>query len=124
LRALDGGLDLGARADDAGVGHQAFAVGVVEQGDLCRIEIGEGGAQGFALSEDGDPGQPRLEPVQHQLLPQGARVVLGHAPFRVVIGDVERVGSAPGAAMRGFGHGLILAAARRSRKRARLQINR
>jgi hypothetical protein len=40
-----------------------------------------------------------LEAVQHQLLPQGAGVVLGHAPFLVMIGDIERIGPAPGAAV-------------------------
>ena len=57
----------------------------------------EGGAERLALAQYGDPGQPGLEPVQHQLLPQRTSIPLGHAPFGVVVGHVQRVGPAPAA---------------------------
>src|SRR3989344_2877356 len=70
-----------------------------------RVEAVEGVADALALAENGDPGEARLHAVEHQLLPQGAGVVLGHAPFVVVVGDVERIGPAPGAAVKRVGHG-------------------
>ena len=51
-----------------------------------------------ALAQDGDPRQARLKAVEHQLLEQRAVVLFGHAPFLVVIGDIERVHARPGAA--------------------------
>ena len=41
---------------------------------------------------------PAWKPSSRQLLEQRAVVALGHAPFGVVVGDVERVGARPGAA--------------------------
>ena len=97
-RAPDRRVDLGTRAYDTRIGQQPRPVRLAVAGDLLRIEVIEGGAERLALLENGDPRQPGLEPVQHQLLPQGAGVVLGHAPFGVVIGDIQRVGPAPSAA--------------------------
>jgi len=105
--ALDGGVDLGPRADDAGIVQQALAVGLAVAGDLLRVETVEGGAEGRALFQDGDPRQARLESVQHQLFPEGARVTFGHAPFLVVIGDIEGVGAAPATAAGRVGHGRV-----------------
>src|SRR5678816_1693574 len=65
-----------------------------------RIEIVEGGAEGLALAQDGDPGKSCLESFKHQLLKQSAGVGLRHAPLLVVIGDIERVRSRPWAALR------------------------
>jgi hypothetical protein len=96
-RAKDGGFNFGASADDAGVLHEAFDVGFFEAGDFGRVELVEGGTEGFALAEDGDPGEPGLEALEHEELPEGAGVGFGDAPFLVVVGEVERVGSGPGA---------------------------
>ena len=67
--------------------------------DLLGIEAVERGAEGRALAQDRDPGEPRLEAVEHELLEQRPVVVFGHAPFLVVIGDIERIGARPGAAL-------------------------
>ena len=58
----------------------------------------EGGAEGFALAEDGDPGESGLEALEHEEFPEGTGVGFGHAPFLVVVGEVERVAAGPGAA--------------------------
>jgi len=84
--ALDGRLDLGAGADDAGVGHQSVHVRRAEPGDLGGVEPGERLAKGLAFSQHRDPGQPGLKALQHQHLPEHAGVLLRHAPLLIVIG--------------------------------------
>ena len=66
--------------------------------DLLRREAVERAAESFALPQDGDPGKSRLKSVEHELLVERAVVALGHAPFLIVIGDIERVGAGPRAA--------------------------
>src|SRR5262249_39228362 len=90
-------LDLQAVAHDAGVLHQRLDLLRREARDLLRREAGEGAAEIVALAQDGDPGQPGLEAVEDELFEQRAVVVFRHAPFLVVIGDVERVLLGPGA---------------------------
>jgi len=94
----DGGFDLGAGTDDAGVGEEALDVGLVEAGDLPGVEVAEGLAEGVALAQDGEPGKASLEAVEHELLPERAAVVLGDAPLFVVVGLHERIVFGPGAA--------------------------
>src|SRR5262249_26747883 len=65
---------------------------------LLGLEAVEGAAEILALAQDGDPGQSGLEAVEDELLIERAVIVFGHAPFLVVIGDVERVLLGPGAA--------------------------
>src|SRR5262249_42899680 len=96
--ALDRTLDLGAVADDADIVHQRKdLLGVVAR-DLRRFEIVEGAAEVVALAQDGDPGQPGLEPVEDQLFVERAVVIFGYTPFAVVIGDVKGILARPGAA--------------------------
>jgi hypothetical protein len=78
-------------AHNARIGQQAGHVGVREPRHSLRIEACKGRAERLALAQDGDPGQPGLKPVENQLFPQRAAVALGHAPFFVMIGDIERV---------------------------------
>ena len=101
-RVGDRRLDLQPVAHDAGVGHQALDVGRGVTGDLVSVEIVEGAAVVLALLQDRDPAQPRLRTLEHQHLEEVTVVVVGHAPFEVVVGGVERIGAAPGAAV---GHG-------------------
>ena len=102
-RRADRALDLGAVAHDAGVLHQPLDLLRRVARDLLRLEIVEGAAEIVALAQDGDPRQPGLEAVEHQLLVERAVVVFRHAPFLVVIGDVERVLLRPGAALEAVG---------------------
>src|SRR5262245_5721775 len=96
--AGDRAFDLGAVAYDADIVHQRVnLLGVVTR-DLLRPEIVEGFAKVVALAQDGDPRQASLESVEDQLFIQRAVVIFRHAPFGVVIGDVERVFARPGAA--------------------------
>ena len=78
--------------------------GVVAR-DLLRIETVEGGAEGGALAQDGDPRQAGLEAVERELLEQGAVVPFRNAPLLVVIGEIERVDARPRAAMKPVGMG-------------------
>ena len=68
-----------------------------------RVEAVERFAEGRALAQDGDPGEPGLEAVEHELLEHRPIVVFGHAPFLVVIGDVERIDARPRAARQSVG---------------------
>ena len=78
--------------------------GVVAR-DLLRVEAVEGGAEGGALAQDRDPRQAGLEAVERELLEQGAIVPFRHAPFLVVIGEIERVDPWPRAASEPVGMG-------------------
>ncbi len=89
--AADRCVDLGGGADDGGVGEQARTVVLAEPRHDLRVEPGEGAPERLALAQDGDPRQAGLEAVEHQLGPEGLRVPLGHAPFLVVIGLIERI---------------------------------
>ena len=71
---------------------------VVVARDLLRLEIVEGFAEIVALAQDRDPRQAGLETVEDQLFVERAVVIFRHAPFGVVIGDVERIFAGPGAA--------------------------
>ena len=96
-------LDLHAVAHDAGVLHQPLDLLRRVARDLLRLEAVEGAAEVVALAQDGDPGQPGLEAVEHELFVERAVVVFRHAPFLVVIGDVERVLLRPRAALETVG---------------------
>ena len=84
--------------------EQARDIRIAVAGDDRRIEIGKRAPIVLALPQDGDPRQPRLRAFEDQELEQFAVVVAGHAPFLVVVFDIERVVSAPGAAI-DLGHG-------------------
>src|SRR5690606_26156459 len=95
-----------------------------------EVEPVEGAPEVLALAQDGEPGQPRLEAFQAELLEEP--LVLGHrtAPLLVVIVLVVRQARLPPAApqavtaeqqsvVRSFGHAERSAALRRRRRRAR-----
>ncbi len=65
-RGLDGGFNLGARANDAGILKQALDVGFFEAGDLGGIESFEGFAEGVALAQHDNPGQAGLKSFEHE----------------------------------------------------------
>src|SRR5262249_44643305 len=75
--------------------HQALFVLRAIAGDLVRIEIVECRAEIVALAQDGDPGKTRLESIQHQFFVKRAMVIFRHAPFVVVIRDIDRVFAGP-----------------------------
>ena len=92
------------------IDNESRDVGGVEARDDLGIKSLEGFAEGVALAQDGQPGQAGLEAVQHELFPERAAVVLGHAPFLVVVGAEKWVILGPGAAVTRIGHGEKLGA--------------
>src|SRR6516164_9568363 len=101
LRREHGAFDLCAIADDAGILHQPLDLFRRVTGNLFRREAVKGAAKILALAQNRDPGEAGLETVEHELFIERAIVVFGHAPFLVVIGDIERVVLRPGAAQEG-----------------------
>ncbi len=91
-------LDLGAVAHDAGVGHQALDLWLAVARDFFRRKTVEGAAEIFALAQDGDPRQSGLKAVEHELFVKRAVIIFRHAPFLVVIGEIERIVFRPRAA--------------------------
>ena len=78
--------------------HQPFdVVGVEGRDDDRRIESGEHLAEARALAQDRDPGQSRLEAFQRHLLEECAVAVQRPAPLLVVVAQIFRVVTRPGA---------------------------
>src|SRR5262249_44219637 len=102
-RGEDRALDLHAVAHDAGILHQLLDLSRRVARDFRGLEGVEGAPEILALAQDGDPGQPGLEAVENELLVERAVVVFRHAPFLVVIGDVERILLRPGTAFEAVG---------------------
>ena len=102
-------------ADDARVGHQPGAVGVVEAGDLLGVEPGERLTEGGPLAQDRDPGEPGLEGLEGDPLEEGRLAVDRDAPLVVVVGEVLGCRTGPGAAR---AHRPGRRAARRGRRRS------
>lgn len=99
LGVLAHGLELEAVADDAGVLHQGFFdVLVGKCGQALHIEAEQHLTVAFALLQHGDPRQAGLEGFKQQQLEQHLGVALRHAPFLVVVSDIQRVVRTPGAA--------------------------
>jgi kumamolisin len=91
----DSGFDLCSRTDDAAVVEQAFHVGFLKSGDSLGVKVLERAPERRSSAKDERPGQSRLEPVEHELFPESAAVVLRDAPFFVVIRAEQRVGFCP-----------------------------
>ena len=102
-RRAHGAFDLQAIAHDAGILHQRLDLLRRVARDLLRRETVEGLAEIVALAQDRDPGQPGLETVEDELFEQRAVVEFRHAPFVIVIGDVERIVLRPRAALQAVG---------------------
>ena len=99
---VDRGLDLAPVADDARIREQALDVVPVERGDATDRESRERPPEGLALAQDRQPREPCLEPLERQQLEHGIVTPCLAAPLVVVVGAVERVGSAPAAACGSF----------------------
>ena len=85
-------------ADDAGVAQQAGNIPHPESGDYRGVETGETGPEALPLPQDGQPGEPGLEPLEADLLEQADVVHDGVPPLVVVIGPVDLRLVAPPAA--------------------------
>ncbi|MNP44824.1 hypothetical protein D3C76_1387010 [compost metagenome] len=95
---LPGRIQLGAIADDARVLHAFLDLLVAHPRQSFGIETEQHFAVALALLQHGDPRQPGLESFQQQQFEQRLRVALWHAPFGVVVVDVQRIVIAPEAA--------------------------
>src|SRR5256885_3932698 len=82
---VDGRVDLGPVADDAGVSHKSTCIASAETGDDLRVEPAKRGAEVLALAEDGQPAEARHKAFEHQLLEQAVVVIDRPAPLHVVI---------------------------------------
>ena len=99
LGVLPGSAELETVANDAGILHQGVLdVLVSQRGQALHIETKQHLAVALALLEYGDPRQACLEAFKQQQLKQRLRVALRHAPFLIVVGDIQRIVGAPEAA--------------------------
>ena len=98
------GFQFAAMADHAGIFHERVDLLVVEAGDLADIEVREGLSVMLTLLQDGDPGESSLRAFEDELFEELSVVADGHAPLVVVVGDIERIVSAPEAAWLRLGH--------------------
>src|SRR5690606_31537839 len=99
LRVVDGRFDLAAMADDAGIAEQPLDDARAHLRHARDLEAVEGLAEVLALSEDGEPAQPRLEPFETELFEQPCVGRDRPAPFLVVVADVNLLAPRPAAAM-------------------------
>src|SRR5262249_51643101 len=106
LRVVDGRLDLPAVPHDARIAEQPRDVARAEAGDALEREVREHLPEPRALPEDGQPREPRLEPLEADLLEEPPVLAHGEAPLAIVVGDVEQVGPAPRAARAAVGRAL------------------
>ena len=92
-------LDLGAVADDAGVGQQPRRRRPRRSRRPCRCRSSANASpERRPLAQDGQPGQPGLERLQGQPLVERVVAAQRPAPLGVVVGGVVRGARAPGAA--------------------------
>ncbi len=92
------GMQFQAIADDPGIEHQLFDVGVAHGRDFVHIEAEQHLPVVLAFLQDGDPGQPGLEPFEQKQLEQTLPIAQRHAPLLIVISHVQRIVVAPKAA--------------------------
>ena len=98
------GFEFAAVTHQARVLHEDVDFPGVEAGELADVEARQRLPVVVSLPQHGDPGEAGLGAFEDELFEESAVVPHGHAPFFVVIGDVERVFSAPEAACLRLGH--------------------
>ena len=84
-------MDFKKMADDAGIQHQSFDVLIGHGGDGDRITLMEGIAVVFTFLEHSNPRQTRLLTLQADHLKEFFTIFLRHAPFLVVIVDIQLI---------------------------------
>ena len=90
-RVVDHGLDLAAVPDDPCVAEQPLDVALAEACDRVDVPAGERRSVTLALAQDRRPREAGLRALEVEELEERPLVVNGHAPFLVVVGDVERI---------------------------------
>ncbi len=96
-RVRDDSLDLQPMPDDGRIREQTLDICRAELRHGLGVEVRERPAKRFALAEDRQPGKPRLEPLETELLEQAALVGDRASPLAVVIVavDLDVVAEAP-----------------------------
>lgn len=94
-RISDHRLDLAAMAHDRGIGTQPGDIRLTEAGKGKRIKVLKGAPQMPPLAQDQAPGKPGLEALKTEFLEQQPIVRRRPAPFRIVIGLIERIAHTP-----------------------------
>lgn len=97
-RIGDGRFDLAAMPDNARIGKQLHELLLIVMRDFFWLEAVEGFAEALAFAKDGEPGQTGLETLQDQLLEELGVARFRNAPLFVVVANVKRVATCPGAA--------------------------
>src|SRR5207249_10940077 len=90
-----GALDLEPVANDSWIGEQSLDASRREARHALRLEVRKRLTIGVALVEDRRPAQAGLSALEREQLEQCTIVMLGNAPFAVVIHDIHR-GARPG----------------------------
>ncbi len=98
LGIATGGLELEAVADDARVEHQLVDFRVAHLRHALHIEAVQHFPVALAFAQNGDPGQPGLEPFEQKQLEQTLRIAQRRAPLLIVISHVQRIVRTPKAA--------------------------
>ena len=110
----DGGLEFAAMADQPGVLHEGVDFLRIEARDFLGVEPCKGFAVVLALTQDRQPREAGLRTFEDELFEVQSIIVHRHAPFFVMVGDVQRVIAAPKATRLGLRHGQPLADSPRS----------
>lgn len=93
-----GTIYLTAIANDPGVLKQGIQLPVFVARNFIRVETVEKFSIALPLSQDRDPGEASLCPLEKQKLEELAFIAHGYSPFVIMIVDVERITAAPVAA--------------------------
>ena len=98
------GFQFAAMADHAGIFHERVDLLGVKARDLADVEVREGLSVMLTLLQDGDPGESSLRAFEDELFEELSVVTHGYAPFVIMIGDIQRIVSAPEATRLRLGH--------------------
>jgi hypothetical protein len=96
---------LASGPDESGVLHEPIDFLRIEARDFLGLELREGFTVVLALTQDCQPREAGLRTFEDELFEVQSVIVHRHAPFFVMVGDVERIVSAPEAASLGLSHG-------------------
>lgn len=86
-----GGGNFETVAHNARILQKLLVLGLVVASDDRRVKAIKGGAEVFALAQNGEPAQPGLKAIENDELEVFGVVVNRHPPLGVVVGDFNRV---------------------------------
>ncbi len=98
LGIAPGRIELEAVADDAGVEHQLIDFCIAHLRHALHVKAEQHLPVALAFAQNGDPGQPGLEPFEQKQLEQTLRIAQRRAPLLIVISHVQRIVRTPKAA--------------------------